>query len=444
MSDDVNHYAHHHQRLMAIYEQALDGLGFDAVAIYAGSPKVAFLDDYHFPFKANPHFLWWLPLEQHPDSWLLIRPGQRPQLIYHQPADYWHLPPTDPQGYWTDLFDITVTGDSKQARAALPQDLSRIAVIGEAPPDWSFAAINPDTLLNRLHWQRGTKTEYELSLMRRASLSGAQAHLAAADAFADGHSEYEIHLKYLAACGQAEKQLPYNNIIALNEHAAVLHYQNLSLERDGPRHSFLIDAGANCCGYASDITRTYAEPGSDFAELVAAMENRQQQMVDGVRAGVSYPDLHIACHQHVAEMLEEFEVVKLPAQEIVERRITSTFLPHGLGHLIGLQVHDVGGHQAGPDGGNQEPPQSHPFLRTTRTIEAGFVLTIEPGLYFIPLLLDELKAGPHGSSVNWQRVEQWLPYGGVRIEDDVVARPQGPPENLTRDAFGSLAAADLA
>ncbi|MFK7958004.1 MAG: Xaa-Pro dipeptidase [Lysobacterales bacterium] len=437
-SSTAERYASHHQQLCQLHESALQGLGFDSLAIYAGSPKIAFLDDYHFPFKANPHFLWWLPLEQHPESWVVVRPGQKPQLIYHQPEDYWHLPPSDPQGVWTEHFDIVVTGNEKAARAALPADLSRCAVIGENPPDWSFADINPQTLVNRLHWRRAAKSDYELDLMRSASRSGARAHQTAASAFENGDSEYEIHLKYIAACQHAEKELPYNNIIALNDHAAVLHYQNLSRDKSGPRHSFLIDAGAICDGYASDITRTYAEPGSDFGELVSAMEARQLQMVDDVRAGASYPDLHIDCHRHVAELLEAFDVVNMPAQEMIEHRITSTFLPHGLGHLIGLQVHDVGGHQAGPDGGDQAPPASHPFLRTTRTLEAGYVVTIEPGLYFIPQLLDELKHSDHGTKVNWKRVEQFLPYGGIRIEDDVVAQESGPPENLTRDAFASL------
>ncbi|MEM1089306.1 MAG: Xaa-Pro dipeptidase [Pseudomonadota bacterium] len=438
MSAAQSHYADHHRRLQDIFEQAVEGLGFDAVAIYAGTSKIAFLDDYHFPFKANPHFLWWAPLEELAESWILVRPGDRPQLLYHQPADYWHLPPSDPQGYWTSHFDITVTGDAQEARSALPANLSRVAVIGENPPDWGFAEINPETLINRLHWQRAAKSEYELCLMRSASESGARAHRAAAKAFAEGDSEYEIHLKYLAACHHAEKELPYNNIIALNDHAAVLHYQNLSRDRNGPRNSFLIDAGAMCEGYASDITRTYADAESGFADLVSALEERQQLMVDGVRAGVWYPALHQQAHQHVAELLEQFELVNMPAADQLEAGITSTFLPHGLGHLIGLQVHDVGGQQAEPDGGKKPPPETHPFLRTTRQIEAGFVVTIEPGLYLIPALLKPLKEGPHKRAVNWELIEQWLPFGGIRIEDDVVARSSGSPENLTRDAFARI------
>lgn len=433
------HYPDHQRRLLQIHERALEGLEFDAIAIYAGTAKVAFLDDYHFPFKANPHFLWWVPLEQHAESWILVQPGARPRLVYHQPADYWHLPPSDPEGYWTAHFDITVTGSEQESRDALPRDLSRIAVVGENPPAWDFAEVNPEILINRLHWHRAAKSEYELCLMREASASGARAHRAAARAFADGDSEYEIHLKYLAACQHAEKELPYNNIIALNEHAAVLHYQNLSRDRSVSRSSFLIDAGAMCKGYASDITRTYARADSGFSDLVRAMEERQLQLVDGVRIGAWYPDLHQQAHQHVAELLNQFDLVRMPAADMLEQGVTSTFLPHGLGHLIGLQVHDVGGQQAEPDGGLRPPPEAHPFLRTTRSIEDGFVLTIEPGLYFIPALLQSLREGPHKAAVNWKLIEQWLPFGGIRIEDDVVARPGGAPENLTRHAFAAVA-----
>ena len=113
------------------------------------------------------------------------------------------------------------------------------------------------------------------------------------------------------------------------------------------------------------------------------------------------------------------------------------FFPHGLGHYIGLQVHDIGGFQASEDGGTLPRPEGHPYLRLTRTLDAGQVMTIEPGIYFIDLLLAELKQRPEASDVNWEKVDAFRKYGGVRIEDD-VACTAGEPENLTRDAFMAL------
>ncbi|MEM9533104.1 MAG: Xaa-Pro dipeptidase [Pseudomonadota bacterium] len=438
LKNDSETYPAHLATLQQHLESSLEGLPYDGVAIYSGTPYVAFLDDYHFPFKANPHFLWWLPLTELPESWLLLRPGAKPRLLYHQPADYWHLPPEDPAGFWTGSFDIDVVSEADSAHRALPDNLDRWAAIGAQMPALGFADENPDLLVSRLHWCRAAKTEFELNRMRQASDLGVAAHSAAAQAFADGASEYEIHLAYLEACAHAEKELPYNNIIARNEHAAVLHYQNLDRDRNGPRHSFLIDAGASCEGYASDITRTYAEPGTDFEALVQAMEERQLKMVDSMRAGSDYAALHGEAHRHVAELLSEFEVVKGSAEETLESGLTGAFFPHGLGHLIGLQVHDVGGQQAEFSGGVKAPPEDYPFLRTTRTLEAGYVVTVEPGLYFIPALLGPLRANGKAEQINWARVDEFLPYGGIRIEDDVAVRAEGPPENLTRDAFARL------
>jgi Xaa-Pro dipeptidase len=112
------------------------------------------------------------------------------------------------------------------------------------------------------------------------------------------------------------------------------------------------------------------------------------------------------------------------------------FYPHGIGHLLGLQVHDVGGLQGSPDGKQIERPYNHPFLRLTRKLEDGFVVTVEPGFYFIDQLLDEAKTKPIGKMIDWKRVAELKHFGGVRIEDNVVARPGGQ-ENLTRPAFNA-------
>lgn len=119
-------------------------------------------------------------------------------------------------------------------------------------------------------------------------------------------------------------------------------------------------------------------------------------------------------------------------ESMVETGVTSTFFPHGMGHQIGLQVHDVGGHQANIEGDTAPPPSEHPFLRNTRTLEAGQIVTIEPGLYFIDSLLGDLKKSEQGSSIHWDKVKQFMPYGGIRIEDDIVVTSDGH-RNLTRE-----------
>ena len=135
-------------------------------------------------------------------------------------------------------------------------------------------------------------------------------------------------------------------------------------------------------------------------------------------------------------MLRSLGIVDMDPAGMLEKGLSSVFFPHGLGHPIGLQVHDVAGF-SDEDGTLIPRPEGHPFLRMTRTLEPGMVVTIEPGLYFIPTLLAKLKQRPEAKSVNWQKVEQLMPYGGVRIEDEVHCTGD-EPENLSRDAFAAL------
>jgi Xaa-Pro dipeptidase len=106
-------------------------------------------------------------------------------------------------------------------------------------------------------------------------------------------------------------------------------------------------------------------------------------------------------------------------------------MPHGLGHHLGLQVHDVAGHQVDAAGTVVDPPPEHPFLRTTRPLAEGHLVTIEPGLYFIPMLLEPVREGEHSASVDWALVDDLVLRGGIRIEDDVWVTPDGG-EDLTR------------
>ena len=127
------------------------------------------------------------------------------------------------------------------------------------------------------------------------------------------------------------------------------------------------------------------------------------------------------------------------AQDAVEPGLSSVFFPHGVGRLLGLQVHDVAGFSVNIDGTQKPRPPGHPYLRLTRTLEPGFVVTIEPGLYFIDPLLREAKQSSHAANIDWERVAAFRPFGGIRIEDN-VACTLSTPENLTRAAFTSAGA----
>lgn len=432
-------YPDHVVTQTARHDHALERAGAAHAVIFSGAPKHRFLDDTCYPFEPNPHFLSWLPLISNPRCYLVYTPGQAPVLIYYQEKDYWHAPPSGPAGYWTDHFDIRIVHTREEIAAHLPEDREKCILIGEIDDKADAAGIdriNPTSAINILHFARATKTPYELECLRAASRRGVCGHRAAEVVFREGGTEFEIHLAYCRAVAHTENELPYGNIIALNEHAAILHYQHQSTEDPGARHSFLIDAGAAVNGYASDITRSYSYRDGAFADLVSRMHELQQDLVTGVRAGVDYPTLHAGTHEKIAALLVDLGVARGSVEALISNGVTSAFYPHGLGHFLGLQVHDVGGFMADETGTVLDRPPGHPFLRLTRTLETDQVLTIEPGLYCIDMLLENLEGTPGRDMLNTAEIDRLRPYGGIRIEDNVRVLADGS-ENLTRDAFAA-------
>jgi Xaa-Pro dipeptidase len=430
----TRHYADHVARVQATWEHALSAENFDAAVIHSGSQIISFMDDYHYPFRPNPHFLSWLPLTRHDESVLIVRPGEKPVLYFYQPNDYWYLPPADPEAWWADHFDVRPVREPGDWHMGIP--VGREAYIGDAPAIADEQDLNPAGLINRVHVARTRKTPYELACIERAGRIGAAAHVAAEAAFHEGCSEFEIHNRYLQAGQMEDAALPYGNIVALNEHGAVLHYQGRSRQVPDPVYSFLIDGGATVNAYCSDITRTYADHDGEFADLIVAMDEMQQGLCTEMRAGVDYRDLHVSTHVRIAGILAAAGIIKVSAEEAVETGLSSVFYPHGLGHFLGLQTHDVAG-LIDDDGTPIPRPEGHPFLRLTRVLEAGNVLTVEPGFYFVDVLLKKWRANGNADAINWDKVEQLRPYGGIRIEDNVVVT-DAEPVNLTRRAFAEL------
>jgi Xaa-Pro dipeptidase len=429
-------YAAHLNVLKGRADAALERGGFDHLVVPSGSLHYQVFDDRDYPYAVNAQFKAWLPLTRNPGSWLVYTPGETPKLIYLQPFDYWHVVPDAPGGYWTGHFDIVVIRKPEEAAQHLPADPARCAILGE--PQGALerhVPNNPDVVVNYLEYHRAFKTPYEIAMMREATRRGVRGHRAAERAFRAGASEFGIHLAYCQAAGQDGNELPYSNIVALNEHGAVLHYTDFDRLPPKPVRSFLIDAGGSHGGYASDITRTYAsDTDGEFHALIGAVDAAQRTMCAQVRAGFDYKRLHLDAHLALASILKDFGVIKVSPETALETGVSSAFFPHGIGHGIGLQVHEVAGFAESDLGGTIPKPEGHPYLRLTRVLEPGMVVTIEPGVYFIDMLLEKLKQDGHGDSVDWSRVDVFRPYGGIRIEDDVVCT-EDEPVNLTREGF---------
>jgi Xaa-Pro dipeptidase len=448
MSDDFSDknselgrlYPAHLQAVCARHDHALENSGAAHAVVFSGAPKTVFLDDHNYPFKANAHFVSWAPLTALPHSYIVYTPGEKPRLIYFLPHDYWHSVPDRPDGYWSNEFDIRIVHSIDDVAQHLPENREKCILIGElddATPAFDIERINPTSALNILHFRRGAKTEYEIACMRLASRRGARGHVAAEAAFRDGQSEFDIHRAYCKATSHTDNELPYGNIVALNAHGAVLHYTDLDREVPPQINSFLIDAGAQVHGYASDITRTYSHSDARFSELIERMDEVQLEIVAKLKPGVDYSELHVEAHRMLAGVLVEAGIAQGDPDTLLSTGVSSAFFPHGLGHLLGIQVHDVGGFMANDAGMTIDRPSGHPFLRLTRKLDENMVVTIEPGIYVIDMLLEKLRGTPAEGHVNWDGVDWLRPFGGIRIEDDVRITADGC-ENLTRDAFASL------
>jgi Xaa-Pro dipeptidase len=427
----------HLQHLERYYAETLAALGYDGVLIYSGRPTLHFGDDQYASFCSYGHFQHWTGQSGLAHSWLLVQPGQPTRCFFHAPDDFWHLPPQLPDQAWTEHLEVAVVRDATPPRLGA----GRFAVIGDVDRATAQALgvhapgveCNPADLLAALDEGRVRKSAYEIACLNEANRMAMLGHRAAHEAFLAGGSELDIQLAYLQASRQRESELPYGNIVGIGPHAAVLHYQHYDSEPPRSRPSLLVDAGHRFRGYCADITRTW--PGTDtdplFADLIAGMHDIKQRLVAAVAPGIEFVALHERMHHLLGELLVASELVTGSAEMAVESGITRAFCPHGLGHLLGLQVHDVAGRQA-RDGTVLPPPAQYPALRLTRELETGMTVTIEPGLYVIPMLLEPLKASPVGREVNWTLVERLAPHGGIRSEDNVAVTSDSA-RNLTAD-----------
>jgi Xaa-Pro dipeptidase len=433
---NTQHYSRHLATLMERYQQALEATGYDQVVISAGSLVMVAEDDRAYPFTPRAYAQQWLPYDVLPDTFIVFTPGDKPRLLWPARQDFWHLSPTEPTGEWTGMWHLQ---PATSLDDWLPSLTGRTAWIG--PEHQALAQnkqgleINPAALKSALAYARAYKTDFEVDCLAEANVRAVRGHRAARDAFFAGQSEAGVYRDYLASSGQLESTEPYSGIIALNESAATLHYERRSFEVPSTHRTLLIDAGAKVNGYASDITRTHTTDTGRFAELLAGVDALQQDINTALKPGVKMTDLHRKTQAGVATLLRDHQLCSLSVDEQLSKNIPQAFYPHGLGHLLGLHVHDVGGHQQTAQGDERNDP-GNPFLRLTRTLEEGMVITIEPGLYFIPMLLNNLIDAQSQHGLNLELIEQMKPYGGIRIEDNVLVTQDGH-RNLTREAFSS-------
>lgn len=428
----------HFVALRERYDRLLSSHNIDVLAVHAGQAKRYFQDDREYPFVANPQFRALCPLEQAENCWIVWRAGRKPILVMVAGDEVWSENAVIDDAFWLSVFHVELIAEPHQIERHLPYDKSRTVYLGEhieVAQALGIDNVNPETVLSYLHYHRIFKSEYEINCIRSANRQALRGHDAAEAAFFAGGSEFDCYIAYVQAVQQHPLSLPYEPIVGHNEHAAILHYRGKSIITRQPR-SMMIDAGASVQGYAADISRSYAYAtdgdGALYAALVDAVDRLCLSLIDWLRPNRTYAQLHEQAHWGIARILGDIGLVNLEPQSMVECGLTRLFMPHGFGHFLGLQVHDVGGSLEDASGRQVSPSSRFPTLKTTRKIEPGQVVTIEPGIYLIDSLMQRLLQHEHHRRVNWDVLDTLRPFGGVRIEDNVLVGEQ-QAFNLTRN-----------
>lgn len=423
----------HLQQCMAVLEHALSKFELDGLVLSSGSDRYYFQDDQDIPFRPSHHFTHYCPAKGKGHAVILI-PGKKPLLFHYCPDDFWYDHSALKASYWTDSFEVQPFSSQEKLWQALAA-FSHCAYLGpdeHTAKEKSFNAA-PKAFEHHLNWYRAYKTEYEVYCLDKATEIAARGHRAARSCFLEGGSELDIHLAYLAAIRMTEVELPYTGIIGLDEKSAILHYAE---KRDDVRNGkvMLIDSGAKYCGYGSDITRTHTSEQAPevFRSMLAAMNREQLLLCDAIKPGLNFGDLVHDSHLAIAHVLLEHDVLLgMDEETAVEKGLSAVFYPHGLSHMLGILVHDIGSKQIDIDGTCWEKDEHDPTRTRMRTIEPGFVFTIEPGLYFIEMLLKPQREAESSRHFNWSLIDRMLPLGGIRVEDNIHVSENGV-RNLTR------------
>jgi Xaa-Pro aminopeptidase len=397
----------------------------EVVLVGAGEPiHVPGRADITYPFVAHSEY-YWLTDRNRPGGVLGFDPGEG---WFDFPA-----PVTVADRLWSGAAEPPSGCRTADDLPAWLQagDRARRAVWLGVPPG-GVSAAGGDQLTERLRLQlsaaRRPKDAVELERMRAAQRATRAAFARVAQFLADGVTERQAQIELEAAAFRhGAAAMGYDTIIGSGPNAAVLHFMPTGrVIRRG--ELVLIDAGAQQLGYVSDITRTFCVGGvmtETQQELHAVVHAAQRAAIERVAPGVEWRDVHRVAALTIAEGLAAVGILRAGADgpdSLVQSGAVGLFFPHGIGHLVGLGVRDAGE----PLYERRHEPPPYPNLRIDLPLEPGMVVTVEPGVYFVPALLqDPERRARHRDEVDWDRVDRMLGFGGIRIEDNLLVTAAG-------------------
>jgi Xaa-Pro aminopeptidase len=405
------------------------GLVDEIVLIGAGDPiSVPGRGDRTYPFHAHSEYYYLTDRN---------RPGG---VLAFDPQEGWFdfvVEVTEEERLWSGATDDEPEGvPLGQLPVWLGARRERSAGCLGAPPSGELdvrcdAALSADLRLG-LDVVRRPKDEIEIERMRVAERATRAAFAAAVPALVEGSTERSVQVELeTAALRAGADAMAYDTIVGAGTNSAVLHFMPTD-RRLSHGDLVLIDAGADYRHYACDITRTYPVGGrlsAEQAELHAVVHAAERAAIERCVPGTEWVDVHMTAAQVIAEGLVAFGVLRGEPSALVQSGAVWLFFPHGIGHLVGLGVRDA----HGPLPSRRDTPPPVKNLRINLPLEPGYVVTVEPGVYFVPAMLqDPGHRARHRDAVDWDRVDGLMDFGGIRIEDNVLITDRGH-EILTAD-----------
>lgn len=425
----------HREKLFSLFDDDQNG----AVFIQGSDILYRNETDYEYPFRQESNF-WYLTGVNEPECALILdlKTEEYHLFVPERDAQYavWHGYVKSLETYQEEYNPDHLHYGNEILRVLNEINPEKVYCLNEVDAeliedlDRDFEA-DIESLQDALTYCRVLKTEEELEYIREAARVNNLAHRAAMKAIKPGMYEYEVKAIFTKVQYENGLQLDaYNGIFAGGKNSAILHYvENDSQVQDG--ELFLLDAGHEYKGYASDYTRTYPVNGK-FTDTQAgvydAVLNALNSCIEMVEPGVKMEDLHLHAARTMMEGLLEMGLLKGSVDELMENDIFALFFPHGLGHFLGLDTHDVGGY---PKGVERIDRPGIKFLRARRDLQPGMVITIEPGIYFVPALLTPAFEDEKQSKfLNKDKLSELFDFGGIRLEDNIIVTEDGY-ENMT-------------
>jgi Xaa-Pro aminopeptidase len=379
--------------------------------------------DQCYDFRSHYEYRW-LTNETRPGSILAYDPREgwtRFTPSVTEAERVWDGVSDEPAGPYLDEFQSWI--ESRSGR--------KIAFLGAVTHEVRADTALTDLLRRGLLQVRRSKDEFELDRMSVAVETTKAGHDAARNFIRPGVTERQIQIEMEAAFFRAGADRPgYGSIVGTGPNSVVFHFTP-SQRAVSSDDVVLIDAGAEVDGYVADVTRTYPADGkfsSRQQNIYDVLLDAQRKACDRCRVGVEWLDFHTLCALDLAAGLSQLGIFKVGGEQAVESEAFALFMPHGIGHMVGLGVRDASGAAPGRIG---ESKAAGVRVRCDLPLEKGFIMTVEPGIYFIPALLnDPARREKFANEIDWQVVDSYLDFGGMRIEDNVLVT-DGDPVNLT-------------